>query len=212
MKQASPFVITISRQLGSGGSYVGQQLAKKLNIFYADREIISQAAKQFSVLDEELESIDEKKGSFWDSFLHSFELGFADPYKPPRITLPPDLILFNAQSEIIKRITKERSAVIIGRCGSYILREHPNHVSIFLHADVAFRIDRVRKLYNVTEKEAERMIVKSDKERSQYFHSFTGEEWTDARQYDISINAGKIDIDESVKLIMEFLQTGLLKR
>ncbi len=206
MDQTSPFAITISRQLGSGGAYLGQQLARNLNIFYADREIISRAAKQFSVLEEDLESIDEKKNSFWESFLHSFELGFSDPYKPPQIVLPPDLILFNAESEIIKHIAKERSAVIVGRCGSYILRNHPNHLSIFLHGDIAFRIKRVEKLFNVTEKVAEKMIVKSDKERSQYFHSFTGEEWTDARQYDISINTSKIDPDNSVKLIMKFLE------
>jgi len=206
MDQTSLFVITISRQLGSGGAYLGQQLARNLNIYYADREIISQAAKQFSVLEEELESKEEKKDSFWESFLHSFELGFSDPYKPPQITLPPDLVLFNAQSEIIRHIAKERSAVIIGRCGSYILRDHPNHVSIFLHADFAFRIKRVQKLYNVTESAAEKMVIKSDKERSQYFHSFTGEEWTDARQYDISLNTGKIDIDNSVQLIMKFLE------
>ncbi len=206
MDQSSLFVVTISRQLGSGGAYLGQQLARSLNVYYADREIISRAAKQFSVLEEDLESIDEKKNSFWDSFLHSFELGFADPYKPPQIVLPPDLVLFNAESEIIKHIAQERSAVIIGRCGSYVLREHPNHVSIFLHGDKSFRIKRVQKLYNVSENEAEKMVVKSDKERSQYYHSFTGEEWTDARQYDISINTSKIDFENSVKLIMKFLE------
>ena len=206
MDQTSLFVVTISRQLGSGGAYLGQQLAKKLNIFYADREIISRAANQFSVMEKDLESIDEKKDSFWESFLHSFEIGYTDPYKPPKIILPPDLVLFNAESEIIKHIAKEHSAVIIGRCGSYIFRDHPNHVSIFLHADTAFRIKRVQKLYNVTENEAEKMVVRSDKERSQYFHSFTGKDWTDARQYDISLNTSKIDIDKSVELIMKFLE------
>lgn len=206
MDKNSLFAITISRQLGSGGAYLGQQLAKNLGVFYADREIISQAAKQFSVLEKDLESIEEKKGSFWGSFLHSFEIGYSDPYKPPQITLPPDLILFNAQSGIIKQIAKERSAVIIGRCGSHILREHPNHLSIFLHGDIPFRIKRVQKLYNVTEEVAKQMIVKSDKDRAQYFHSFTGEEWTDARQYDLSINTSKMDFENSLKLIMKFLE------
>jgi len=206
MDKNSLFAITISRQLGSGGAYLGQQLAKNLGVFYADREIISQAAKQFSVLEKDLESIEEKKGSFWGSFLHSFEIGYSDPYKPPQITLPPDLILFNAQSGIIKQIAKERSAVIIGRCGSHILREYPNHLSIFLHGDIPFRIKRVQKLYNVTEEVAKQMIVKSDKDRAQYFHSFTGEEWTDARQYDLSINTSKMDFENSLKLIMKFLE------
>jgi cytidylate kinase len=206
MEKTSLFVITINRQLGSGGAYVGQQLARQLNIFYADREIISQTAKQFSVLEEDLESGDEKKGSFFELFFRSQGFGFSDPYKPPQIILPPDLVIFNAQSEIIKHIAKERSAVIIGRCGSHILREHPNHVSIFLHGDIVFRKKRIQNVYNVTEKVAEKMIIKSDKERSLYYHSFTGEEWTDARQYDISINTSKLDLDKSVKLIMKFLE------
>ncbi len=206
MDQTSLFAVTISRQLGSGGAFIGQQLAKNLNIFYADREIIRRAAKRFSVLEEELESCEEKKGSFWGSFLHSYGLGFSDPYKPPQIILPPDLVLFNAESEIIKHITSERSAVIIGRCGSHLLREHPNHLSIFLHSDITFRIKRVQELYNVTEKIAEKMVIKSDKERAQYYHIYTGKEWTDARQYDISINTSKIELDKCVKLIMKFLE------
>ena len=71
MKLNSPFVITISRQLGSGGAYIGQQLAQKLNIFYADRKIINEAAKQLSVLEEDLESLEERERSFWQSFLDS---------------------------------------------------------------------------------------------------------------------------------------------
>ena len=144
MKKTSPFVITISRQLGSGGAYIGQQLAKNLNIFYADREIIGQAAKQLSVLNEDLESRDEKILSFWQSFIRSFAIA-PDVYVPPQIIAPTDRGLFKTESEIIARIAKERSAVIIGRCGSYILREHPNHVSIFLHGDITFRKGRIQK-------------------------------------------------------------------
>jgi cytidylate kinase len=130
MKQTSPFVITISRQLGCGGAYIGQQLAKKMNIFYADREIICQAAKQLSVLEEDLEPCDEKTLSFWQSFIRSSAIA-PEVYVPPQIIVPTDRKLFKTESEIIARIAKERSAVIIGRCGFYILREHPNHVSIF---------------------------------------------------------------------------------
>lgn len=205
MKNTSPFVITISRQLGCGGAYVGQQLAKKLNVFYADREIIDEAAKQLSILKEDLESRDEKILSFWQSFIRSYAMT-PDTYVPPQIMPPSDRQLFKIESEIIARIAKEHSAVIIGRCGSYILREHPNHISIFLHGDITFRKGRIQNLYNVSEEVAGKMIAQNDKERALYHHTFTGKEWTDARRYDVSIDTGKIGVDQSIEVILKYLE------
>jgi len=205
MKLTSPFVISISRQLGSGGAYIGQQLAKNLNVFYADREIIGQAAKQFSLLEEDLQSRDEKISSFWKSGVESFAFNALDTYVPPQIIIT-DRTLFKAEKEIIEHIAKEHSVVIIGRCSSYILREHPNHVSIFLHGNTPFRKGRIQKLFNVSEEVAEKMIVQSDKERALYNHTFTGKEWTDVRQYDISIDTSKIGLDRSVALIIKYLE------
>ena len=204
MKQTSPLVITISRQLGSGGAYIGQQLAKNLNIFYADREIIGQAAQQLSVLKEDLESRDEKILSFWQSLIQSFAIA-PDIYVPPQIIVPSDLELFETESEIIARIAQERSAVIIGRCGSYILREHPNHVSIFLHGDITLRKSRIQKLYNVSAEVAAKMIAQNDVARAHYNHKFTGKEWTDARQYNISLDTGRTGVDNSVDFISRYL-------
>ena len=90
MENASPLVITISRQLGSGGGYIGQQLAKRLDIFYADREIISLAAQHFSMLEKDLASRDEKKLSFWQSFIRTHAAA-PDAYVKPQ-TLPPDVV------------------------------------------------------------------------------------------------------------------------
>ncbi len=200
-----PFVITINRQLGSGGTYVGQQLARKLEVFYADREIMIEAAKYFSVSEEDLESQDEKISPFWQLFLQS-HARVPDVYLPTIAITPTNRELFKVESEIIKRFVKEDSAVIIGRCANHILREHPNHVSIFLHGDIAFRKERVKKLYTVSEKEAEKMIAQSDKERALYYHRFTGREWTDVRQYDISLDTSKIGPDKAIEFIMRYLK------
>jgi CMP/dCMP kinase len=205
MKLASPFEITISRQLGSGGRYIGQQLAKRLNIFYADREIINQAAKQFSVMGEDLEQRDEKISSFWQSCVQSYAIGVPDAYVIPQIAAT-DSALFKAETEIIEHIAKEQSAVIIGRCSSYILREHPNHISVFLHGDINFRINRIQKLYNLSEEAAAKMITQSDKERAAYNLTFTGLDWADARQYDISIDTSKAGLDQSTELIIKYLE------
>ena len=206
MKQTSPLVITISRQLGSGGAYIGQQLAKTLNILYADREIISQVAKQFSVLEKDLESVDEKTGSFWQTLIQSYGFGTLDAFVPPQVTLPTNRAVFQAETEVIKRIAKEYSAVIIGRCGSHILRDHPNHVCIFLHSDLAFRTGRIQRLYNLSETVAKDMVIQSDKERSLYYHTFTGEQWVDSRQYNISIDTSKLGLDRSTGIIMNYLE------
>lgn len=206
MKQTTPFVITISRQLGSGGAYIGQQLAKKLNIYYADREILSKAAKQLAVLEEELESRDEKLLTFWQSFLHIE--GFSmDVHVPPKMNFPFDREIFEAEKEIINRIANEGSAVIIGRCGFHILRENPNRISLFLHADISFRSKRISELYHVPEKTAMEMITQSDKDRAQYIDTFTGKRWTDARQFDLSLDTGRIGVDNSVALILNYIES-----
>jgi len=207
MEQAKSFVITISRQLGSGGASIGRQLAKNMNLFFADREIISQAAKRLSTLEEKLESREEKRLSFWHSILNSAPQGggvYMAPISP--ILEFTDNELFTVESDIIKQIADEGSAVIIGRCGSYVLRQHPNHLSIFLHADKTFRNDRIQKLYHLSEENAGKMIEKNDKERATYCKTFTGKEWTDARNYDLSINTSKLGIEKTTEYIFNILK------
>ncbi|OPY86168.1 MAG: cytidylate kinase [Smithella sp. PtaU1.Bin162] len=204
MKDTAPFVITISRELGSGGAYIGRQLAKKLDVFYADREIIGQAARELSVLQEDVAAREEKILSFWQSLIQSFAAA-PDVYVPPQIAPPTDQELFQAESEIITRIARERSAVIIGRCGAYILRTHPHHLSVFLHANVDFRTERIRKLYKVSVEAAQKMIAESDQARAAYNSKFTGRYWTDARQYNLALDTSEIGIDKTVELIGQYL-------
>lgn len=210
MNQSKPFVITISRQFGSGGAFIGQQLAKKLNIYYADHEIISKAAEQFSVSEGDLNSRDEKLQSFWDNFKHVQAMNL-DIYLPPKAIIPTTHQLFEVESEIIRHIANERSAVIIGRCGFHILREHSNLISIFLLSDIAFRSKRIQELYNVSKQTAMEMVVQNDKERARYIETFTGKKWTDARLFDLSVDTSKIGIDKSVELILNYIEARLQK-
>ena len=200
-----PLTITISRQLGSGGAYIGQKLSKVLNIQYADREIIGKAADSLSVLENELEARDEKIRSFWESFIH-FNAIASDMYLPPKKNLPTDLKLFKTETRIIREMAKNHSYVIVGRCGFHILGNYPNRVSIFLHADAAFRESRVQEMYNVPEETAKKMIVQNDKERALYCKTFTGKDWTDATNYGLSLDTGKIGLDKTVEFIQTYLQ------
>jgi len=202
----SPFIITISRQLGSGGAYIGQQLAKKLNILYADREIIREASKKLSVGEAALAAHEERLSSFWKSLLRSYSIGAPDVYIPPKNSVPTSRELFEAETDAIRQIAKECSAVIIGRSGSHVLRDHPNHVSIFIHDETASRIGRVQKMFNVSQEAAGKMIEQSDKERALYHRTFTGREWADARRYHLSIDTGRLGLDKSVDLILKYLE------
>ncbi|MDD4921553.1 MAG: cytidylate kinase-like family protein [Bacteroidales bacterium] len=205
MKQTKPFVITVNRQLGSGGAYIGQQLADKLNIFYADREIISRAAKELSVLEQDIDFLDEKAPSFWEMVFQNNAFA-SEIYIPQKMMPPTDRELFEAETEVIEHIAQEKSAVIIGRCGFYLLRDHPNLVSLFLHADSAFRNERIQKQYQVSKDIAEKMLIQNDKERAAYCKTYTGKEWANARNYDLSINTGIIGVDKTVELILNYLK------
>lgn len=209
MDSDKKFIITISRQLGSGGAYVGKQLAQKLDIYYADREILSEAARKFSLGEEDLIHHEEKLRSLWKSFLQ-FNALSTEVDLPPRFLGPTSRELYQTEAEIIEQIAQERSAVIIGRCGFHILRNYPNCIKIFLHADAAFRNSRIQELYEVSEDAAAKMIVKNDKERGNYISTFTGKQWTDARQYDLSIDTGKIGVDHTVDLILNYLEINNL--
>jgi len=212
MEKTTKFSITISRQLGSGGAYIGQQLAKQLDIFYADREIIDRVARQYAVLEEDVASNDEKIISFWQSFLQ-FNTISTDLYVPPKLQAPTDKELFQAEAEIIEHIVEERSAVIIGRCGAYTLRDDPNSVNVFLHGDTASRIKRIQGLYQVSEDTAESMIDQSDKDRARYCRIVTNKEWewNDSRNYDLTIDTGKLGVDKCVELILDYLKLVGLK-
>lgn len=205
MEKTKKTVITINRQLGSGGAYLGQRLAEKLDIFYADREIIIEAAKQLSVQEEEVASYDEKRPTFWESFLQTRAF-VPDVYDPQKNLAPTDRELFETEAGIIQRIAKDNSAVIIGRCGFDVLKDNSGIVKIFLYADNEFRAERIQKMYNISKEEARKMMVKSDKERAIYVKTFTGKEWEDARNYDISINTGKIGLDNAVEFILDYLK------
>lgn len=200
-----PSVITISRQLGSGGAYLGRQLAQRMHRFYADREILRAAAEKLAVVEKDVESREEKLLSFWESFLE-LTIFASDVYMPPNTMAPTDRELFETEAEIIRHLAGERSAVIVGRCGFHILREHPRHVRIFLHAEPGFRSNRIEKLFQVPADVAARMIAKSDKDRAFYCKTFTGKEWTDARNYDLCIDTGRLGIDASLPLIASAIE------
>lgn len=203
METADKIIITISRELGSGGSFIGRVLAKDLGISYVDREIIRETANYFKLPENKIDSLSERLRSFWDSFYVNIN-GYQDIYVPPHIIGPTDWELFEIESQIIRKIAENRSAVIIGRCGFHVLKEYAHHVKVFLYADKDFRVDRIQKLRNLSYEEAEAMVTQSDKDRKNYYKTYAGKDWADTRNYDITINTSSIDLFTAVKMIREY--------
>lgn len=209
MKESLPYVITISRMLGSGGLIIGKQLSEKLGIAYYDREILASAADRFGLSENDLKNLDERPATVWERFLQSGMLENPDMYMEPLASLPSDRQLFEAVGEIIKNIADNKSAVIIGRGGSHILKKHPRHVSVFLHCSTELRVSRIKELFKVSEKDARKMISVSDSNRSRYNHLFTGKEWTDAREFTLCLDTGAVSLDDCADLIIGHVEKNL---
>ena len=206
MTDAIHHVITISRQLGSGGAYLGQRLAFRLNALYLDHEIVRQAAEELNIPEENLAVRDEKVTSRWQAILQSFVDTTSLSYDPPPLDTLNDKNLYKVESDIITRIANQRSAVIVGRGGHYVLRQHPGCLSVFLHADIDFRQKRVQELYNVSPKEALKLINSIDQDRGYYLKALTGQDWLDARQYHLSLDTGVLGLDKAEDIILKTLQ------
>ncbi len=198
------FIITISRQFGSGGKEIGKKIADELGIDFYDKELISLASKESGFCKNVFEKADEAPSN---SFLYSLVMG-----SNPMSSLffrNDDLLtndkLFAIQSKVIQKIASEKSCVIVGRCSDYILREEKKLTRVYFHADSDFRVKRTMKLFNQTEKEATASVLKADKKRNNYYNYYTGNEWSDLNNYDIAINTEKIGIDNSVKAVINYV-------
>lgn len=194
------FAITISHQIGSGGAYVGEKLAERLEIPFLDREILQSVAKQLNILESEVERREERLSTFWDNFNRSM-IGM----NPILIAEVPQLMLsdsdlFKTEYETIQRIAAKSSAVFLGRCGWNILKNHPNHVSILLTANHSDRVKRVCALYKLTDQDAQKLIKTNDQERDAYNKKFTQKNWVDARYYDLCVNTSTTGWDGAVEI------------
>jgi CMP/dCMP kinase len=205
MNKTLPHVITISRQLGCGGAYLGQRLAMRLNALYLDHEIVRQAAQELKIPEEYLVCRDEKVTSRWQSLLQTIAYSNSWSYAPPPLDILNDEALYNVESDIITRIANQCAAVIVGRGGCYVLRQHPRCLSVFLHANIKFRQQRVQELYHVSAQQALKLISSIDQERARYHRALTGQDWLDARQYHLSLDTSVVGLDKTEVIILETL-------
>lgn len=198
------YIITIGRQFGSGGREIGEALAKKLNLKFYDKELISLAAKESGINPEVFAEIDEKATN---SLLYSLSLGvysFGNNFNATG-GLPINDKLYLLQHKLIKQIADEGPCVIVGRCADYILSDRDNIVNIFINADMDYRIKRAIDVKKVKESKAEQAVIKTDKSRANYYNFYSGKKWGVPENYDLCLNRTKLSTEKVVEIIESYL-------
>jgi len=197
--------ITISRQMGAGGSYIGQIIAKRLGLKYVDREVLHLAAQEFGCDEKTLAARSERISSFWQRILGGLSFGAPDShYNPPPLGNFSDRELFDKQTQILKRLASQDDCVVVGWAGVYLLPRHRGMFSVFCHAPKSFRVKRIMNIYqDLTEERARALVTESDRTREIYFSEMTGHDWTCARNYNLSIDTSLQPFEEIAQLIMQ---------
>ena len=201
------FVISIGREYGSGGKYIGQELAKRLNVKCYDNEILSEVSKNYDIDIKTLENIDEKeKSSFWYGFASNYKVSDNENVNP--ISASDNLFL--KQAKVIEDIYEKENSVIIGRCSDFILKDKQNVISVFIYAsDINFKIKRKAEFENLTTQKAKKKIEKIDKERANYYNHYTSQVWGDKNNYDLCIDTSKVGINETIDLIESYVNNKI---
>lgn len=174
-------VITVARQYGSGGKTIAAMLAKDLGINCYSREILKMASEESGINERLFGQADERlKISSWFKVLKRPYEG--ELLSPESSGFVSDENLFNYQAKIIKDLAQKESCVIVGRCADYVLRDYPNVMSVFVHADKEFCLERSLERNSMTRPEMEKFIEKTDKYRGDFYRYYTGHQWEDAKE------------------------------
>jgi len=194
------YIITIGRQLGSGGKQVGSVLSGRLGIPCYDKELIHLASRESGLGIDLFEKIDEKsRFSFFGNYF-----GFRSGHVGDSNYLCNET-LFKIQSDVIKQLAEKESCIFVGRCADYILRDHPQCLNVFISAQKQDRIDRICLAQNISEKEARVLIEQTDKKRAGYYNYYSNKIWGKATSYDLCINSSTFDIDTIVSIIEKYV-------
>ena len=210
MNKNEKFVITINRELGSGGRTVGRKLAEKLGVEFYDKALIKALQEKYHLSVEEIEKLKGQQQGWWADFKrHMTGAVMYTNYYIPHEGAEPELLdtneVFKTETEILKGMAEAESCVIAGRSGFYVFRKHPNHLSILIQASMEFRVARVMRKQNISENEALKIIEKVDKMRENYVKRYTESSRYDTHNYDLVINADGKTEDEIVDLILMYI-------
>ena len=193
-KLSKKIIITVSREYGSGGRYVGRLIADKLGIKFYDKDLIIRLAEETGLTEEYIEENEERRDPL--SILNN---GFYEG-------LTNSDHLFLKESELIRKLANEDSCVIIGRCADFILKDKKNVLKVFISGSMNDKIKRVTKFYGIDKKDAQKEINRINKLRANHYKHYTGNEWLEASNYDICINSDLYGVEKTADIICELVK------
>ncbi len=200
-------VITIARHFGSGGKTVGRMLSEDLGIKFYEHEIIEMASEDSGIAEELFNQADEKlkrtplffgkakRGEYQGKLI-----------RPGSDEFVSDHNLFNYQAKIIRELADRESCVIIGRAADYVLKDRTNVVSVFVHASHEYCVRQAIERQAYVGKDVDQFVRRTDKYRSDFYRYYTGQKWTDARNYDLCLNSERLGFEGTMQAIEEYIK------
>lgn len=200
-------VITVARHYGSGGKTMGKMLAEDLGINWYERDIIKMASEDSGISELLFNQADERLNKaplfFGKSRTPEYKGNLISPKSADFVS---DQNLFNYQAKVIRELAERESCVIIGRAADYVLKDYPNVVRVFVHASKEWCIQRTEEMGAYEGNSAEKYIEKMDKSRSDFYRYYTGQEWHDARNYDLCLNSECLGFEGTKEAIKEYIK------
>ena len=206
MNKNEKFVITINREVGSGGRTVGRLLAEKLGVKYCDKAVIDGLTQKFGLSPERIEEIKAQKKSWWNDINNYYQTLVNSASCPMEAEVMLDnASMFETEKSILQEIATQTSCVIAGRTGFMVFREWPNHLSVFIQASLEHRIQRIMRRRNVSEQEARDVIAKMDATRETYIKKYEETSRYDTRNYQLVISMDELSEDDAAEIIIDYI-------
>mgnify|MGYP004609141723 CR=1 FL=1 len=187
-------IITLSREYGSGGRYIGKLVAEKLGIKLYDKEFVAKLAEETGLSSEYIENNEQKRGTL-ETLNNGYYSGLSNSDE-----------LFIKESELIKKVANENSCVIVGRCADFILKENKNVFKVFVYSNMENKVKRATDIYGLDKNKAEKEINRINKLRANHYKYYTEKDWSNPENYDICINSDSLGVERAADLIYEMIK------
>ena len=212
MNKNEKFVITINRELGSGGRTIGRLLSEKLGVPFYDKAVIDGLTQKFGLSPERIEEIKAQKKSWWNDINTYYQTLVNSAIMPMEAEVKLDnASMFETEQHILQELATHSSCVVAGRTGFMVFREWPNHLNVFIQASMPHRIQRVMRRQNVGEQEARDIIAKMDTTREAYIKKYEDTSRYDTRNYQLVISMDDLSEDDAAEIIMDYIDRASKK-
>ena len=206
MNKNEKFVISINREVGTGGRTVGRKLAEKLGVKYCDKAVIDGLTQKFGLSPERIEEIKAQKKSWWNDINNYYQTLVGSASMPMEAEVKLDnASMFETEKQILQNLAAHESCVVAGRTGFMVFREWPNHLNVFIQASMAYRIQRVMRRQKVSEQEAHDIIAKMDATREAYIKKYEDTSRYDTRNYQLVISMDDLSEDDAAEIILDYI-------